>query len=241
MKDQAIYKRVVLKLSGEAMAGAPGFGFDPDTINSLALQVQNVVNLGVEVALVVGGGNIWRGGSGSKRLNIPRAEADYMGMLATVMNGIALQGALEGLGIPVRLQSSIEMLPVCETFTRRSAIHHLEKGRVVIFVAGTGNPYFSTDTVAALRAAEIGAQLVVKATQVDGVYTADPRSDSNAVRFSTISYAEYLARELQVLDTCAIALCMENKIPVIVLSLANPKNIALAMLGKDVGTVIGGE
>lgn len=234
------YHRIVLKLSGEAMAGKQGFGFDPETIDNLARQVTSIVELGVEVAIVVGGGNIWRGDPGSSMLGIDRATADYMGMLGTVMNGLALQGALERGGIMTRVQSAIEMRAVAEPYIRRRAIRHLEKGRVVIFVAGTGNPFFTTDTVAALRGAEIGAELVIKATQVDGVYSADPRKDSSAVRYRRISYAEYIAKDLSALDTAAIALCKENQIPVIVLSLSEPNNIRRAVLGEDIGTMIGG-
>lgn len=235
------YSRIVLKLSGEAMAGQQGFGFDAETIDNLAKQVAAIVTMGVEVAIVVGGGNIWRGNPGSTHLGIDRATADYMGMLGTVMNGLALQGALERSDVITRVQSAIEMRAVAEPYIRRRAIRHLEKGRVVIFVAGTGNPFFTTDTVAALRAAEIGAQLVIKATQVDGVYSANPHQDKAAVRFDRISYADYLARGLGVLDTTAIALCKENRIPVIVLSLSEPDNVRRAVLGEDIGTMIGGE
>ena len=235
------YKRIVLKLSGEAMAGQNRFGFDAEIIEVLARQVAQVLTLGVEVAIVVGGGNIWRGHSGSSQLGIDRATADYMGMLATVMNGLALQGALERNNIDTRVQSAIEMRAVAEPYIRRRAIRHLEKGRVVIFVAGTGNPFFTTDTVAALRAAEINADLVVKATQVDGVYSANPHQDASAVRFDSVSYADYLARGLSVLDTSAIALCKENNIPVIVLSLREEGNIRRAVLGEKIGTLIGGE
>ena len=234
------YKRIVLKLSGEAMAGHKGTGFDNDTIDSYAKQIQSVVALGVDVAIVVGGGNLWRGNQGSSQLGIDRATADYMGMLGTVMNGLALQGALERIGVDTRVQSAIEMRAVAEPYIRRKAIRHLEKSRVVIFVAGTGNPFFSTDTVAALRGAEIGAELVIKATQVDGVYTADPRKDSEAKLFEKISYSEYLTRGLSVLDTAAIALCKENSIPIIVLSLAKPDNILQAVCGVTIGTMIGG-
>jgi len=210
-------------------------------MGALAAQVKQAVGLGAQVAVAVGGGNLWRGGPGSQRLGLDRANADYMGMLATVMNGIALAGTLEKLGLAARVQSAVEMRPLVAGYSRQEAIDHLSQGRVVVFVAGIGNPYFPTDTVAALRAAEIGAELVVKATQVDGVYTADPHKDSSAIRFSRISYAEYLARGLTALDAAAVAISRESNIPVIVLSLADPQNIRRALLGEDVGTIIGGE
>jgi uridylate kinase len=231
---------VILKLSGEALAGGLGFGYCPDTVEGIALQLKMIVDMGVELGIVIGGGNIWRGGIGSGRLGIERANADYMGMLGTVMNGIALQGILERLGVTARVMSAIEMKPVCETYLRRRAIKHLSQKRVTIFVAGTGSPFFSTDTVAALRAAECNADLVIKATQVDGVYSADPKKDPNAKRFSRISYSEYLTLGLYALDAAAIALCRENAIPIIVLSLDKPENICLALSGNDIGTVIGG-
>jgi len=223
------------------MSGEQGFGFDPEAIEHLGKQVECAVSLGVEIAVVIGGGNLWRGGAGSHRLGIERVNADYMGMLGTVMNGLALQGVLERLGHTTRVLSAIEMNVVTESYTRRRAMQYMAEGHVVVFVAGTGCPFFSTDTVAALRAAEIGADLMIKATQVDGVYSADPRKDPNAQRFATISHAEYLARGLGVLDIAAVALCKENQIPVIVLSLGKPDNISLALQGEDIGTMIGGE
>ena len=239
MPEASLYKRVVLKLSGEAMAGSSGYGFDAEAIDALALQVEQVYALGIQVSVLIGGGNLWRGTSGSRRLDIDRVSADYMGMLGTAMNGLAFRAALERLAIPVRVQSAIDMKPIAETYVHRRAMRHLEKGRIVLFVAGTGSPYFSSDTTAALRAAEIGADLIIKATQVDGVYTADPRQDSSAKRFPKISYEEYLQRGLTVLDMTAVALCRDNRIPIIVLSLADPANMKRALLGEDVGTVIG--
>ncbi|MCL2548898.1 MAG: UMP kinase [Symbiobacteriaceae bacterium] len=240
MPSSPIYKRVLLKLSGEALSGSAGFGYDAKVIDDMALQVKNAQELGVEIAIVIGGGNLWRGDSGSKKLGLERANADHMGMLATIMNGLAFQGALERHGVPCRVQSAIEMRPVCETYIRQRAHKHLQQGIVVIFVGGTGSPFFSTDTTAALRAAEINADVIIKGTQVDGVYNADPRQDPEATRFSTISHQEYLERGLQVLDLTAISLCRENNIPVIVLNIADEQSLRHALLGENVGTVIGG-
>lgn len=235
------YKRVVLKLSGEALAGSQGFGIDPDMIASIARQIKEVVDLGVEVAVVVGGGNIWRGIAGSAK-GIDRATADYMGMLATVMNALALQDGLEKLGVPTRVQTSIEMRQVAEPYIRRKAIRHLEKKRVVIFAGGTGNPFFSTDTTAALRAAEIEAEVILMAkNKVDGVYSADPAIDPNATKFEQLSYLELLNRGLGVMDATASSLCMDNNIPIIVFSIMEEGNIKRAVMGEKIGTLVGGE
>lgn len=232
------YKRIVLKLSGEAMAGGQGFGLSPEIIKSVAAQVKEVVELGVEVAVVVGGGNIWRGKVGSE-MGMDRATADYMGMLATVMNSLALQDSLEKQGIETRVLSSIEMRQVAEPYIRRRAIRHLEKKRVVIFAAGTGNPYFSTDTTAALRAAEIEADVILMAkNNVDGVYSADPKTDSTAVKYEELSYFEVIQQGLQVMDSTASTLCMDNDIPLIVFSIMENGNIKRAVQGEKIGTVV---
>jgi uridylate kinase len=237
---QPIYKRIVLKLSGEALAGQQGYGIDSEMINSIASQVKDVVDLKVEVAVVVGGGNIWRGIAGSAK-GIDRATADYMGMLATVMNSLALQDALETIGVPTRVQSSISMQQVAEPYIRRRAIRHLEKGRVVIFAAGTGNPYFSTDTTAALRAAEIEAEVILMAkNKVDGVYSADPFKDENAVKYDTLTYLEVLNQNLGVMDATASSLCMDNNIPLIVFSITESGNIKRVVLGEKIGTIVKG-
>ncbi|MCM3759478.1 UMP kinase [Alkalihalobacillus oceani] len=234
------YKRVVLKLSGEALAGAQGYGIDPTVIQSVARQVKEIVELEVEVAVVVGGGNIWRGMAGSAK-GMDRATADYMGMLATVMNSLALQDSLEDIGVQTRVQSSIEMRQVAEPYIRRKAIRHLEKKRVVIFAAGTGNPYFSTDTTAALRAAEIEAEVILMAkNNVDGVYSADPSVDQNAKKYSSISYMDVLKEGLAVMDTTASSLCMDNDIPLIVFSIMEEGNIKRAVLGEEIGTIVRG-
>lgn len=232
------YKRIVLKLSGEAMAGGQGFGLSPEIIKSVASQVKEVVELGVEVAVVVGGGNIWRGKVGSE-MGMDRATADYMGMLATVMNSLALQDSLEKQDVETRVLSSIEMRQVAEPYIRRRAIRHLEKKRVVIFAAGTGNPYFSTDTTAALRAAEIEADVILMAkNNVDGVYSADPKTDSNAVKYEELSYFEVIQQGLQVMDSTASTLCMDNDIPLVVFSIMENGNIKRAVLGEKIGTVV---
>lgn len=234
------YKRVILKLSGEALAGQQGYGIDSGMINSIAQQVKEVVDLQVEVAIVVGGGNIWRGIAGSAK-GIDRATADYMGMLATVMNSLALQDALETIGVPTRVQSSITMQQVAEPYIRRRAIRHLEKGRVVIFAAGTGNPYFSTDTTAALRAAEIEAEVILMAkNKVDGVYTADPFKDASAKKYETLTYMEVLNNNLGVMDSTASSLCMDNNIPLIVFSITESGNIKRVVLGEKIGTIVKG-
>ncbi|TQR07258.1 UMP kinase [Psychrobacillus soli] len=232
------YKRIVLKLSGEALAGEQGFGLSPDIIKSVAEQVKEVVELGVEVAVVVGGGNIWRGKVGSE-MGMDRATADYMGMLATVMNSLALQDSLEKCGIETRVQTSIEMRQVAEPYIRRRAIRHLEKKRVVIFAAGTGNPYFSTDTTAALRAAEIEADVILMAkNNVDGVYSADPRTDTTAIKYDELSFIEVIQQGLQVMDSTASTLCMDNDIALIVFSIMENGNIKKAVLGETIGTVV---
>jgi uridylate kinase len=235
------YKRVVLKLSGEALAGEQGFGINPAVIQSIAKQVKEVAELGVEIAIVVGGGNIWRGKTGSE-MGMDRATADYMGMLATVMNSLALQDSLENLGVETRVQTSIEMRQVAEPYIRRRAIRHLEKKRVVIFAAGTGNPYFSTDTTAALRAAEIEADVILMAkNNVDGVYSADPKVDENAVKYDELSYLDVIKQGLGVMDSTASSLCMDNDIPLIVFSIMEEGNIKRAVLGENIGTIVWGK
>lgn len=235
------YKRVVLKLSGEALAGDKGFGINPSVIKSVAMQIKEIAELNVEVAVVVGGGNIWRGKIGEE-MGMDRATADYMGMLATVMNSLALQDSLEQLGIETRVQTSIEMRQVAEPYIRRRAIRHLEKKRVVIFAAGTGNPYFSTDTTAALRAAEIEADVILMAkNNVDGVYSADPKKDANAKKFDELSYLDVIKEGLAVMDSTASSLCMDNDIPLIVFSITEEGNIKKAVLGETIGTIVRGK
>jgi uridylate kinase len=230
----------VLKLSGEALAGQQGYGIDSDVITSIAAQVKEVIELNVEVAVVVGGGNIWRGIAGSKK-GMDRATADYMGMLATVMNSLALQDALEAIDVPTRVQTSITMQQVAEPYIRRRAIRHLEKGRVVIFAAGTGNPFFSTDTTAALRAAEIEAEVILMAkNKVDGVYSADPFKDPAAQKFDTLTYMEVLNKNLGVMDSTASSLCMDNNIPLVVFSITESGNIRRVVLGEKIGTIVKG-
>lgn len=232
------YKRVVLKLSGEALAGECSYGIEHDTLTRIARQVKKVAELGVEVAIVVGGGNIWRGVAGSAK-GMDRATADYMGMLATVINALALQDALEAEGLAVRVQSAIEMRSVAEPYIRRRAIRHLEKGRVVIFAAGTGNPYFSTDTAAALRAAEIEAEVILMAKKVDGVYDSDPRTNPEAKRYDNLQFIDVLNQGLGVMDATAASLCMDNNLPIIVFDLTQETNIVKAVMGKNIGTFIG--
>jgi uridylate kinase len=234
------YGRILLKLSGEALAGRQGYGIDPEVISSIAAEVKEVVDLGVQVALVIGGGNIFRGVAAASR-GMDRAGADYMGMLATVMNSLALQDALEKLGVMTRVQSAIEMQEVAEPYIRRRAVRHLEKGRVVIFAAGTGNPYFTTDTAASLRAMEIGAEVILKATKVDGVYSADPAKDKTAVRYSTLTYLDVLKKGLQVMDATATSLCMDNNLPIVIFDLTRRGNIKKVVLGEPIGTVVKGE
>ncbi|MCT4782869.1 MULTISPECIES: UMP kinase [Exiguobacterium] len=234
------YKRIVLKLSGEALAGDQGYGIDPTIVNSISGQIKELVAMGVEVAVVVGAGNIWRGKTGSE-LGMDRANADYMGMLATVLNSLALQDSLESHDVQTRVQTSIEMRQVAEPYIRRRAMRHLEKGRVVIFAAGTGNPYFSTDTTAALRAAEIEADVILMGkNNVDGVYSADPKLDPEAVKYETLTYLDVLKDGLQVMDSTATSLCMDNHIPLIVFSLLEEGNIKRVVLGEHIGTVVGG-
>ncbi|GFZ84085.1 MULTISPECIES: UMP kinase [Paenibacillus] len=237
---QPFYKRVVLKLSGEALAGQQGYGIDSEVITSIAQQVKDVVELNVEVAIVVGGGNIWRGIAGSEK-GMDRATADYMGMLATVMNSLALQDALENIEVPTRVQSSITMQQVAEPYIRRRAMRHLEKGRVVIFAAGTGNPYFSTDTTAALRAAEIEAEVILMAkNKVDGVYSADPFKDPTAKKYETLTYMEVISNNLGVMDSTASSLCMDNNIPLVVFNITEKGNIKRVVLGEKIGTTVKG-
>jgi len=233
------YKRILLKLGGEALAGDGGYGIDPERAEELALRVKEVHELGVDVAIVIGGGNLWRGRSGLDR-GMDRATADYMGMLATVMNALALMDAMERMGLTTRVQSAVEMHAVAEPYIRRRAIRHLEKGRVVILGGGTGNPYFSTDTAAALRAMEIGAEVLIKATKVDGVYDCDPMTNRNAVRFDHLTYIETLNRRLEVMDSTAISLCMDNDLPILVLNLWNPDALRQALFGEKVGTLVNG-
>jgi uridylate kinase len=233
------YKRVVLKLSGEALAGSQDFGIDPDVVKSVARQIGEVVELGVQVAVVVGGGNLWRGTKGSDK-GMDRATADYMGMLATVINALALQDALEKEGVISRVQTAIEMKEVAEPYIRRRAIRHLEKGRVVIFAGGTGNPYFSTDTTAALRAAEIEAEVILMAKRVSGVYDQDPLKNPNARMFTFLTYIDLLNKGLTVMDSTAASLCMDNRIPVIVFNLNEEGNIKRAVQGENIGTYVGG-
>ncbi len=238
---QPKYNRIVLKLSGEALAGDQGFGINPVIVKSISEQIRELVELNVEVAVVVGAGNIWRGKTGAE-LGMDRANADYMGMLATVMNSLALQDSLEDVGVETRVQTSIEMRQVAEPYIRRRAMRHLEKGRVVIFAAGTGNPYFSTDTTAALRAAEIEAEVILMAkNNVDGVYSADPNVDPEAKKFETLSYLDVLKDGLQVMDSTAPSLCMDNDIPLIVFSLMEEGNIKRVVIGDEIGTIVRGK
>ena len=232
------YKRIVLKISGEALR-EPGSGdtISPKIASDIARQIREVHELGVEIAVVVGGGNIWRGLSASHK-GMERTAADYMGMLATVINGMALQSALEAQGVATRVQTAIEMKNVAEPFIRRRAMRHMELGRVVIFVAGTGNPFFSTDTTAALRASEIGAEVILKATKVDGIYTADPAKDPAAVKYDKLSYTEALTRRLAVMDSTAFSLCMDNRVPIIVFDMMHGDNIKRVVLGEAVGTLV---
>lgn len=233
-----LYKRVLLKLSGEALAGKKGFGLDTETINRIALQIKTITEEGVQVAIVVGGGNFWRGRSGE---GMDRTTADYMGMMATVINALALQDSLENIGIMTRVQTAIEMRQIAEPYIRRRAVRHLEKNRVVIFAAGTGNPYFSTDTTAALRAAEIEANIILLAKKVDAVYDKDPYTNNDAKKFKELTYLDVLKLELKVMDSTATSLCMDNKIPIKVFSLAEPENIIKVIYGEPIGTYIHGE
>jgi len=232
-----VFKRIVLKLSGEALQGNLGYGIDYNVLISIARQIKEVKSLGVEMAIVIGGGNIFRGLAGSTK-GMDRASADYMGMLATVLNALALQDALEKNGVFTRVQSAIEMEALAEPYIRRRAIRHLEKGRVVIFAGGTGNPYFTTDTTAALRAIEIGAEVILKATKVDGVYSSDPVKNKNAKRYETLRYIDVLKRGLKVMDATATSLCMDNELPIIVFSMKSAGNIKRVIMGEKIGTTI---
>ncbi len=233
------YKRIMLKVSGEALAGDEKFGISPRVLSFLADEIQEIHVLGVQVAVVVGGGNIFRGVAASAE-GMDRSSGDYIGMLATVINGLAMQDVLERKGIPTRVQTAIEMRELAEPFIRRRAVRHLEKGRIVIFVGGTGNPYFSTDTAAALRAMEVGAEVVFKATRVDGVYTADPMLDPSAKKFDELSYSEVLNRQLKVMDSTAISLCMDNLFPIVVFNLRQPGVLRQLVFGEKVGTIVRG-
>jgi len=234
------YKRVVIKLSGEALAGEAGYGLEHKILDSIARQIKEIVAMGIQIAVVVGGGNIWRGVAGSER-GMDRATADYMGMLATLINALALQDALESHEVPTRVLSAIEMRQVAEPYIRRRAIRHLEKGRIVIFAAGTGNPYFSTDTTAALRAAEIEAEVILMAKKVDGVYDADPKKNRSAKKFRKLTYIDILNKGLGVIDTTATSLCMDNKIPIIIFSILEEGNIKKVLNGEKIGTYVGRE
>lgn len=238
--SQLKYKRVILKVSGEALAGSEGRGINPEVIAHLAMEVKKIHDMGVQIGIVCGGGNMWRGETGAN-LGMERAQADYMGMLATIMNGLALQDALENLGVPTRVQTSIEMRQIAEPYIRRKAIRHLEKGRVVIFGGGTGNPYFSTDTTAALRAAEINADVILMAKNgVDGVYSADPKIYPEAVKFDELTQLDIIAKDLKVMDRTASSLSMDNNIPLIVFNVNEAGNIKKVIEGKNIGTVIKG-
>ncbi len=238
MNKKPLYQLIVLKLSGEVFQGSQPHGIDAEMCASLAAQIKEVRDLGVKVALVVGGGNIFRGQVESKRFGLDRSVADYMGMLATVLNGLALQNALEKIGVQTRVMTAIEMHAVAEPYIRRRAIRHLEKNRVVIFVSGTGNPYFTTDTTAALRAVEIDADVILKATKVDGIYSADPRKDKSAKKFSTLKFMDVLKKDLKVMDKTAISMCMDNHLPIVVFDLRKPGNIKKAVLGEKIGTLV---
>ena len=233
----ARYRRILVKLSGEALLGGEDYGIDPVILKRIAGEIHDLTQMGVQVAVVLGGGNIFRG-AGLARAGMDRVTADHMGMLATVINGLALQSACAQIGVETRVQTAIEMKNVAEPFIRGRAIRHLELGRVVIFVAGTGNPYFSTDTTAALRASEIGAEVLLKATKVDGVYDSDPNKNPNAKRYEQVSYTEALGKRLQVMDSTAFSLCMDNKIPIVIFNMNEPDNIRDAVLGRKIGTLV---
>jgi len=233
-----VYKKVVLKLSGEALQGPRGYGIDPYVTESIAKEIREVRRLGVKIAIVIGGGNIYRGNAAAGQHGIDRITADYMGMLATVINGLALQDALEKAGVMTRVQTAIEMQEIAEPYIRRRAVRHLEKNRIVIFVAGTGNPYFSTDTAASLRAVEINADVILKATKVDGVYTADPKKYRSAKKFKELKYIDVLNKGLKVMDATAVSLCMDNKLPIVVFNLTKRGNIKKVILGQKIGTVV---
>lgn len=236
--DEPKYKRIVLKLSGEALAGEKGFGIEPPTIAEICQEIKEVHELGVEIAIVVGGGNIWRGYVGAE-MGMERSQADYMGMIATIMNALALQDSLENIGVPTRVQTSIEMRQVAEPYIRRRAIRHLEKGRVVIFAGGTGSPYFSTDTTSALRAAEMQADVIMMAkNNVDGVYSSDPNIDKDAVKYEELTYLDIINKSLQVMDTTASSLSMDNDIPLVVFNLNQKGNIKRVAMGETIGTTV---
>ncbi len=237
-KAKIVYKRIVLKLSGEALQGKHSHGIDPQILSFLANQIKRVKNLGVEIALVVGGGNIFRGQTDTGSFGMERAIGDYMGMLATVINGLALQETLEKLDVPTRVMTAIEMHQIAEPYIKRRAMRHLEKGRVIIFVAGTGNPYFTTDTAAALRAMEIGADVIMKATKVDGVYSADPIKVKDAKKYNQLKYIEVLKRRLKIMDATAISLCMDNNLPIVVFNLKKEGNLERIILGEKIGTTV---
>lgn len=233
------YKRILLKISGEAMMGDKAYGIDPSTVDFIAREIKEAVSMGVEVAIVIGGGNIFRGVEASVK-GIERASADYMGMLATVINALALQNYLEKYGMPTRVQSAIEMKELAEPYIRRKAMRHLEKGRTVIFAAGTGNPYFTTDTAASLRAMEIGADVILKATKVDGIYSSDPMKDPHAKKFTTVTYIDVLKKGLSIMDSTAISLCMDNNLPIVVFNLRGKGSIRKIIEGKKIGTLVRG-
>jgi uridylate kinase len=240
MTARPVYKRIVLKLSGEALQGKKSHGIDHAVLASIAGQIKEIRELKIDVAVILGGGNILRGqeNTDSRGLDMDRSVADYMGMLATIINGLALQNVLEKMGMPTRVMTAIEMQRIAEPYIRRKAIRHLEKGRVVIFVAGTGNPYFTTDTAAALRAMEIQADVILKATKVDGVYSADPLKVKNAKKFSSLKYIDVLKKNLRVMDATAVSLCMDNKLPIVVFNLNKEGNIKRVVLGEKIGTVV---
>ena len=236
-QKKSAYKRVVLKMSGEVLQGKQGYGIDPDVTRSIAEEIKDVKKLGVEIAIVIGGGNIYRGATAEGQ-GVDRTTADYMGMLATVINGLALQDSLEKAGVFTRVQTAIDMQELAEPYIRRKAIRHLEKNRVVIFVAGTGNPYFYTDTAASLRAIELGADVILKATKVDGVYSADPKKDKTAKKFKSLKYIQVLKKGLKVMDATAVSLCMDNKLPIIVFNLTKKGNIKRVLMGDKIGTIV---
>ena len=237
-KDAPVYKRILLKMSGEALQGPREHGIDADTCALFAAQIKEVWDMGVQVALVVGGGNIFRGGVETKRFGLDRSVADHMGMLATVLNGLALQNALEQLNVPTRVLTAIEMHAIAEPYIMRRAVRHLEKKRVIIFVAGTGNPFFTTDTAAALRASEINAEIIMKATKVDGIYTADPMKDKKAKKYEKLRFIDVLSQDLKVMDSTAISMCMDNNLPILVFNLTKNGNIKKAVLGENIGTIV---
>ena len=236
--SEAKYKRILLKLSGEALAGDSKKGIDPNVIGEICDEIKKVKQLGVEIAIVVGGGNFWRGRNGKE---MERTTSDYMGMLATVMNGLAVQNSLEQLGVQTRLLSAIEMRQIAEPYIKRKALKHLERGRIVIFSCGTGNPYFTTDTTAALRAAEIEADVILVAKTIDGVYSADPKVDPNAIKYDKITYLDILNKDLKVMDSTATSLCRDNNIPLLVFGINEPENILKAVMGEKIGTLVEGE